>query len=485
MIKYDEFIDRLKNDIVYRNAIAELCKADFLCYLKTVFYIINSSYFLLKPFHKVIARKLQSIVEQRNEKRNLALCLPVGSGKSLIVEYFITWCFARSVNNAFIYVSHASLLITKLSKESRDIVCNPIWQLLFNHYLKADDRQKINYSFDGAKNRTGLTAGTMGGDITGLDAGNPNIKGFSGALIIDDPVDAGDIKHENARNEVIQFYNGKLKTRRRTPQTPTILIMQRLHVEDLVGWIEKNEPEIWDIVVVKALENGKSFWAERYPIEELEHIERVDNYNFQAQYQQNPIIAGGSVIKREWFKYYDISQEYKYKRIVMASDTAMSTKESADRSVVMVGGVTQNNQLHIIDYIAGRWDYPELKKRIIALWNKWQFDRFHTSASALFVEEKASGIQVLQELRQHGIPVRPLKADKDKVTRVESVLDYIASGQVFLPSNENYGYNPDILNECESFTRDMSQAHDDVTDTLVWLLKSSIAHKQVSILEVL
>lgn len=485
-MKYDDFIERLQKDIVYRNAIAELCKADFLCYLKAIFFIINTSYFILKPFHKLIAKKLQGIVEQTNTKRNLALCLPVGSGKSLIVEYFISWCFARSVDNAFIYVSHSDRLITKLSKECRDIINNPLWQLLFNHPLKSDDRQKVNFSFEGAKNRTGLTAGTMGGGITGLDSGNPNIKGFSGALIIDDPVDSGNIKYENTRKEVIDFYNQKLKTRRRTPQTPTILIMQRLHIEDLAGWVESVEPEIWDIVKIPAIdENGNSFWAERYPVEELRHIQKVDNYTFTSQYMQQPIVAGGQVIKREWFNYYDISQEYKYKRIVMASDTAMSTKESADRSVVLVGGVTQNNQLHIIDFIAGRWDYPTLKQKIITLWNKWQFDRFHTSASALFVEEKASGIQVLQELTKYGIPIRPLKADKDKLTRVESVLDYIASGQVFLPSNENYGYNPEILNELESFTRDNSHLHDDITDTLCYLISNTIAHKQVSILEVL
>ena len=252
MNEYDNFIDKLEQSENYRYHLTQYCCTSFELYLLTVFYLINGSKFKLKPFHKKVIGKLQDLVDNKNTKRNLALCLPVGSGKSLIIEYFITWCFARSVNNTFCYVSHSDRLINKLSKECKDIIENPLWQQLFQHKLKKDDRQRVNFSFDEAKNRTGLTAGTTGGAITGLDAGNPNIEGFSGALIIDDPMDAGNARYERAREEVVTFYDEKLATRRRTPTTPTILIMQRLHLDDLVGWIEKNEPEIWDIVCVPA-----------------------------------------------------------------------------------------------------------------------------------------------------------------------------------------------------------------------------------------
>lgn len=176
---------------------------------------------------------------------------------------------------------------------------------------------------NGAKNRTGLTAGTTGGAITGLDAGNPNIDGFSGALIIDDPMDAGNARYEKSREEVVTFYDEKLATRRRTPTTPTILIMQRLHLDDLVGWIEKNEPDEWDVVKIPALdENGNSFWEERYPARELKQIQTVNNFKFQSQYQQNPIASGGAVIKTEWFKYYPLNIQFEYKRIFITGDTA-------------------------------------------------------------------------------------------------------------------------------------------------------------------
>ena len=358
--------------------------------------------------------------------------------------------------------------------------------MLFNHPLKEDDRQRVNFSFEGAKNRTGLTARTTGGAITGLDAGNPNIEGFSGALIIDDPIDVGNARYEKARQEVITFYDEKLATRRRTPTTPTILIMQRLHLEDLIGWIEKNEKDLWDIYKVKALnENEQSFWEERYPATELKHIQLTNAFKFQSQYQQEPIALGGSVIKGEWFGYYSVNVKYDYKKIIIAADTAIQAKEHNDYSCFLVGGITQNNHLHILQIAHGKWEYPELKQNASKIYNQWQFDKRTTSASGLYIEDKASGQQLIQDFKKLGLPVRPIEVTKDKLTRVEEILDYIAAGLVELPESRSYGNNNILVTECEAFSRDMSHAHDDIVDTLVHLINASIAKREISILEVL
>lgn len=485
MKNFDAYIEKIENSVRYRAALKEWCQADFLTYLGHVFYIINGSKFKLQPFHRLIISKLQAIVECQNSKRNIALCLPVGSGKSLLIEYFITWCFARTINNTFCYTSNSDRLINKLSKECKDIIENRYWQLIFDHPLKKDDRQRINFSFEGAKNRTGLTAGTTGGAITGLDAGNPNIEGFSGALIIDDPMDAGNGRYQKAREEVVVFYDEKLSTRRRTPQTPTILVMQRLHLDDLVGWIEDNEPDEWDIVKVPALsDNNESFWPERYPVEELQKISRINNFKFQSQYQQDPIASGGAVIRTEWFKYYPLNVQYDYKKIFITGDTAQKVKEHNDYSVFMVWGVTKFGKLHLLDCIRGKWEAPDLKRQVKLLWNRWSCGVGRTACSGLYVEDKASGTGLIQEIRREcAIPILPLQADKDKLTRLEAVLAHIEAGNVELPhSAEN---NKQLLNECEAFTRDDSHAHDDQVDALVYGIMVGLSKLQVSILEVL
>jgi predicted phage terminase large subunit-like protein len=103
----------------------------------------------------------------------------------------------------------------------------------------------------------------------------------------------------------------------------------------------------------------------------------------------------------------------------------------------------------------------------------------------LFIEDKASGQQLIQDFKRIGLPVRPIEVTKDKLTRVEEVLDYIAAGLVHLPENRAYGNNNILLSECEAFSRDMSHKHDDIVDTLVHLINNTIAKREVSILEVL
>lgn len=485
MNEYEAFTDWIKNNPLERDILKKACINDFKTYLLTIFYLINASKFHLKSFHLVVIYALQKLVRGENTKRNLALCLPVGAGKSLIIEFFITWCFAGSINNTFCYTSHSDRLINKLSKECKDIIENEYWQLLFGHSLKKDDRQRVNFSFEGAKNRTGLTAGTTGGAITGLDAGNPNIDKFSGALIIDDPMDAGNARYEKSREEVITFYDEKLSTRRRTPTTPTILIMQRLHLDDLIGWIEKNEPEEWEIIKVPALnEDGTSFWEERYPVEELKKIREINNFKFQSQYQQEPIASGGAVIKTEWFKYYPQNVSFEYKKIYITADTAQKVKEHNDFSVFIVWGVTKFGKLHLLDMVRGKWEAPDLKRQVKILWNRWVKGINNCPCSGLYIEDKASGTGLIQEIkRECAIPVLPLVADKDKLTRLEAVLAHIEAGNVELPGMPEL--NKELLNECEAFTRDDSHKHDDIVDALVYGIMVGLSKLNVSILDVL
>ena len=135
--------------------------------------------------------------------------------------------------------------------------------------------------------------------------------------------------------------------------------------------------------------------------------------------------------------------------------------------------------------VHGKWEYPELKQQAISLYNRWQLDKRQTSASSMVIEDRASGQQLLQDFKKTGLPVKAVEATKDKLSRVEEVLDYIANGNVLLPENEQYSNNSVFLAECEAFTRDLAHAHDDIVDTLVHLINNTIARRQISILEVL
>ena len=315
------------------------------------------------------------------------------------------------------------------------------------------------------------------------NCGQRSAKNFSGALILDDANKPADIRSELMRLKVLRYYEETLLSRLNNPNVPIINIQQRLHLEDISGLLK----EKYNFYTVKRPlidENGKCLIPTQYTEERIKELQ-INNYMFSAQYQQEPIVLGGDVIKREWFRYYDVNTKFNYQKIVIAGDTAMTVKEHSDYTCLLVGGVTEQGKLHILQMVHKKLEYPELKQETINLYNSWQLGKNETSASALYLEDKASGIQLIQDLRKSSLPVVPIEVTKDKLARVEEVLEYIASGNVFLPVNENYGDNPVIISECEAFTRDLSQLHDDIVDTLVHLINNTIANRRISILEVL
>jgi len=456
--------------------------ASFEMYLRFMFLAINETNITIKPFHQSIIEKLEDIAFEHNEKRNLCINIPVGAGKSLITEYFISWCFARDINNAFIYVSHSDTLINKLSKETKDIVEHPVWKLLFQVELKKDEKSKINWSFNESKNRTGLMAGTVGGAITGLDSGNPNVEGFSGALIIDDPIDAGKIHYELAREECVRFYEDKLSTRRRTPTTPTILIMQRLHKDDLAGYLYEKYKDDWDFVVIPALnDDGTSFWDERFPVSELNQIRDNSPNKYFSQYQQQPLLEGGNMFKIDWFKFTgDLPDKFEYRYIT--ADIAYKDKEQNDFTVFTYYGIKtigEKKRLYVVDIQRNKIQSLDIERWI----DGWIKEKISYGFRYVWIEDKSHGIYLNQAFRAKGYPIpsdeeikETLPRDRDKVERANNVIPYIdkINNNVYINSNIN------CIEELKAELLGFPNAkHDDIVDTIIDGIKIGLAEMDI------
>lgn len=478
----------------------ELLRSGFETFARYIFRVIEQKPFEVEEIHKDLFQLFQEIYDGKKKRENINI--PPRSGKTTLTKLFVIYCLSKNPKSNIIYTSFSQSLLTDIASSIAQILQHPIYKALYPEKIKIEN-EEINpiddFWREYLQEETGqskfsskkiITAqggmclfSAIGGQITGYGAGIRNADKFSGFLCIDDGNKPADIHSQTMREKVTTYYKETLLSRLNDSNTPIINIQQRLHIEDLSGFLSRKynfgtlkKPLIDD--------SGKCLLPKQYSQERIKELQ-IDNYLFSSQYQQEPIIAGGQVIKREWFTYYQTNINYNYKKIVIASDTAISIKESSDYSCFMVGGVTQDNKLHILEMLHGKWEYPDLKKVAVEIYNKWQLDKRTTSASAIYIENRASGQQLIQDFKKIGLPVRPIEVTKDKLTRVEEVLDYIASGQVMLPENENYSTNNKLISECESFTRDMQQTHDDIVDTLVHLINNSIAKRQVSILDVL
>lgn len=479
----------------------ELLKRGFADWFRTMFKLIEDRDFIVEPIHPELFETFENIYKQELLRVNINL--PPRSAKTTLSKYFLVYGLTRNPRCNFIYTSYSQSLLNTISLEVRDILESPIYKKLYPNtfYIENEETKPVDeFWADYLYKQTGKNTysskkiityaggnclfASVGAQITGMGCGQRSATKFSGALILDDANKPADMRSELMRMKVLRYFEETLLSRLNNPYVPIINIQQRLHLEDLSGLLT----EKYNFVSVKRPlldEKGTCLIPTQYTAERIKELQ-INNYMFSAQYQQEPIVLGGDVIKREWFRYYDLNTTYKYKKIVIAGDTAMMAKEHSDYTCFLVGGVTEQGKLHIIDMVHKRLEYPELKKEAINLYNKWQSgNRFETSATAFYLEDKASGIQLVQDLKKSTIPVIPIEVTKDKLARVEEILEFIASGNVLLPVNENYGYNPEIIKECEAFTRDLSQLHDDIVDTLVHLINNTIANRKVSILEVL
>lgn len=479
-----------------------LLKRGFETWMRYMFRIIEARPFVVEPIHADLFQTMEKLYAGKELRQNINV--PPRSAKTTLAKYFIAYCWTISPKMNFIYTSYSESLLANISKELMTILEHPAYKAMYPQsraiegeeditpkddfwyeYLKQFYTGKNVYS---AKKITTYQGGIclfspIGGQITGYGCGVRSAKKFSGALIIDDGNKPADVRSQTMRDRVLRYYEETLLSRLNNPYVPIINIQQRLHVEDLSGTLEKKYR--FNTLKKPLLdENGVCQIPSQYTPERIEELKK-NNYMFLSQYQQEPIILGGQVIKRAYFRYYPVAKEYQYKRILIAADTAMKTKEYNDYSVFMAGGVTTDNKLHVLDMLRGKWEAPELEKMAVAIWNQFKLNPVTgLTCNGFYIEDKASGIGLIQGLTaKYGIPVIGVPASTDKLTRAENVLPYIESGQVYLPENENYNFNVDILSECEAFSRDMSHKHDDIVDTLGILIQEALGKTKISILD--
>jgi len=260
-----------------------------------------------------------------------------------------------------------------------------------------------------------------------------------------------------------------------------VLIMQRLHEDDLVGHVLEQEP--WEVVSFAAIAEqdeehlidtpygpvrlgrkaGEALHPTHLPLETLKGLRRtIGEYNFAAQFQQAPTPPGGVLIKPEWFLRYDDGQlPSPFELILQSWDTANKATELSDYSVCTTWGVA-NKHYYLLGVLRKRMDYPELKRSVHEL------ARLHTP-NVVLIEDKASGTQLIQELVVDGMhAVTRYQPSADKIMRLNAQTATVENGFVHLPKEAPW--LPEYLHELTTFP---NCKHDDQADStaqaLEWL----------------
>ena len=411
---------------------------------------------MLDNWHQAkICKALQRVYTGRIKR--LIINVPPRSGKTEVaVKAFISWAMGLAPDSEFIHASYSKRLATANAYDIRAMMQHEAYKLVFP-WLKLQDDSKAKDEFRTTAGGIVYATGAEG-TITGYGASKMR-ESFGGAIIIDDPHKAGEATSPVMRQSVIDWYQSTIQSRLNKPDGPIIIIMQRLHEEDLSGWLlNGGSGEKWEHLVIPARdESGQSFWPEQFPPEMLDRLELTSPYVFAGQYMQRPAPLGGGIFKDEWWRFFDAMPPLKHRSIY--ADTAQKTKEQNDYSVLQCWGVTQDNQMVMLDMARGKWEAPELETMARAFWQKHNSQTYYGPLRAFKVEDKVSGTGLIQKLKREGIPIVPIQRNVDKVTRAFDAAPYIQSGNVYLMRSTPH--LADFLAESAVFP---NGSHDDMID---------------------
>ncbi len=486
------------------------CTVNHLAFTRWFFKQRQSIKFRINWHHHLIADTLERVIT--GELKNVVINVSPGSSKTEIaVINFMARGLALNPWCRFLHLSYSDDLALLNSQVTRDLIRSDEYQTLWPLEIADDSKSKKRWNVMlNGKPAGGVYATSLGGQITGFRAGHM-APGFQGAIIIDDPLKPEDAFSELKMNRANRQLLTTVKSRKANPETPIVLIMQRVAENDPTGFIQKGGlgddfthvviPAVIDDAYVATLDakyqsqierdavDRFSYWPYKEPIASLLKMEqgegsdqqgaRISRHVFSSQYQQAPRAVGGNIIRGEWFKRYKELPKIAYRKIF--ADTAQKTAERNDYSVFECWGKGVDGGIYLLDLLRGKWEAPELEKRAIAFWNKHanidpDFQNPNPFLNRLaweklgqlrkmVVEDKSSGTGLIQKIKLlNQIPVQGVERVKDKLTRVMDVLGYLESGLVYVP--EDAPFTSDFIAECEAFTADDSHAHDDQIDPL-------------------
>ena len=442
-------------------------RKDLKFFLYQAFATINSNKAFLDNWHiDAIVHCLEEAIEGRMPR--LTINLPPRHLKSFIVSVALP-AFVIGLDPAakIICVSYSDELARALSRDFRRIIESEWYERVFPHVETTKMTENEFTTSEGG----GRLATSVGGTLTGRGGD---------FIIIDDPIKPEDILSEKSRISANDWYRSTLLSRLDDKaKSVLILVMQRLHVNDLTGFVEagggfhklsfpaiaiRDEAISLGSRGIYRRYEGEALHPERENLATLQGIrDQIGAYNFTAQYQQRPETPDGGMIKRKYIKIIDRLPAIDGDKLYWVSiDAALSTSESADYSAFTFGVSSQCGH-YVLFAERGRWDYEELLGKALSYAKQYRELTF-------VVEAACSGISLIQYMLKRGIRCFWSKPLGDKMVRVARVLPVFDDGRVFLVKGDgqNTWIEP-FLNELVNFPHGrFDDQVDSLTQALIW-----------------
>ncbi len=429
----------------------ELAQTKFIKFVERVWPT-----FISGRHHKIMAAAFERVA--KGELKRLIINMPPRHTKSEFASYLLpSWFLGKFPGKKVIQTSHTAELAVGFGRKVRNLVDSEVYNSIFPELsLQADSKAAGRWNT------------SKGGDYFAIGVGGAVTGKGADLLIIDDPHSEQEAAlaavNPDIYDKVYEWYTSGPRQRLQ-PGGAIVIVMTRWAQRDLTGQVLKNAAlrgeTDWEVIEFPAImPSGKPLWPEFWSLEELEALhEELPNAKWQAQYQQNPVGNESAIVKRDWWKIWEGERPPKCEYILQTWDTAFEKHQRADFSAGTTWGVFYNEEdndapnIILLNTYKKRVEFPELKRDVLAEYKEWEPD-------GLLIEKKASGAPLIYDLRAMGIPVQEYTPSKgqDKIARLNSVSDIIASGKVWVPQTR---WAEELMDEVAAFP---SGEHDDLVD---------------------
>lgn len=442
-------------------------QTDFLAFVNKVW-----PQFIHGRHHKIMARAFERIAS--GKLKRVIISMPPRHTKSQFASWLLpAWFLGQFPDKKIIQTSHTAELAVHFGRQVRNLVASQEYQDIFPGVaLAADAKASGHWSTN--KNGEYFAIG-VGGAIAGKGAD---------LFIIDDPHSEQEAQLAAFKPEIFdnvyEWYTSGPRQRLQ-PGAAVVVVMTRWGQRDLVGNLlkkaaQKGEQDEWEVIELPAiLPSGNALWPEYWSLEELLKVKAdIPVSKWNAQYMQNPTSEEGAIVKREWWQMWPSEKPpQNIEFIIQTWDTAFSKSAKSNYSACstwgifkheMTPGARAQNCIILLDAYKEKLEFPELKQKAFQLYKHWKPDAF-------IVEARVTGVPLIFELRNMGIPVSefmpargPRGVSNDKIARLNSVSDIFRSRLVFRPDTT---WADEVVEELASFPFAES---DDITDTVIMAL---------------
>ncbi|MCX7909137.1 MAG: phage terminase large subunit [Ignavibacteria bacterium] len=443
-----------------------------------------------EPKHIQLLNSLVSKLAERKFYR-LIVNIPPRYGKSTITSIlFPFWYIGNFPDHNLLLVTYQNRLAQLWGKRIRQLI-QTYGAELFNIALDNSDRSATSMTIAGTNGNI-LCVGA-GGLLTGMGAN---------AIIVDDPIKNNkEALSPLQRDSLWEWFKATLYTRLE-PDGVLLIVMTRWHEDDIVGrllasnsFIEinnnihqlptKTQSSSWLLLKLPALakdndplgrEIGEPLWKERFDLNSiLEQKKILGDFWFSALYQQEPIFTTGKIFHREKFQYFDLvnniititnsTQKITSKEHILLSscsifatvDLAIKSSERSDYTVAIVFAISGKKDVFLLEIFREKFDATDHLSLLQTIYSRWK-------PLLIGVESVQYQYTLVQNARRIGLPVKELRADRDKIARSLVIANWIDAGKVFFRKDTTW---------LDEFERELIQfpdgAHDDQVDAFSYI----------------